>query len=183
MRITLLFIILLFISELSAQEVHFRQRDQKIMVIKGDLVQIDADTAYVISVTRADQLNEKLYELIHSRKINEELHMINKELLDKVKEVERLVSKLLNRMEEDQAGVSLDLEGIIQQLDASLVTLRSNNEQLAANNKELQGQIKDMDTTIRKLKKEIRGIWWNGVADKVVTGVVGVGLGILLVVL
>jgi len=166
-----------------AQEVHFKNTDQKVMVHKGETVRIDVDTAYIISKSRAELLNEKLDELVATRKANEQLQNINQTLLNKVKDVENLVDDLLQKMGDNTASVNVDIAEIANQLDASLNTLKENNEALSKNNTELQQQISTLDKTIKKLKKEIRGIWWNGIADKIVTGAIGVGIGLLIAAL
>lgn len=175
-------VLVLILTQLavSGQELHFRVVDKKIKVVKGDIVQIDADTAYVISITVADQLNAKLNELKEARITNEKLVNVNSELVETIKKVEDLTEKLLMRMENGHQEVVADFDALIGQLDSGLTDLKKNNEVLEANNAALQGQIKEMQTTIRLLKKEIRGIWWNGIADKVVTGAAGVAIGILI---
>lgn len=166
-----------------SQDIRFKKTDQKMLLLKGDLVTVDVDTAYIISKSRADLLNEKLDELSNARKANSELKTVNNELLSKVKEVEKLVSKLLVRMEKEGGDVQLNLEDILNQLNSSLETLKSNNRELAKNNDDLKKSISVMDATIDKLKKEVRGIWWNGVADKVVTGLAGFGIGLIVGIL
>lgn len=184
MRTHYLSIILLLISPLLfSQEIKFRNSDQKLVLKQGDLVRIHADTAYVISRARAKLLNEKLDELANAQKLNANLQTINQDLLDKVKEVEKLVAKLLKRMEASTSEVDVDLEGILNDLDKNLASLKQNNSELARNNQDLKKQIGEMDQTIDKLKKEIRGIWWNGFTDKIVVGALGLGLGYLIGVL
>lgn len=168
---------------LAGQEIKFRNSDQKLILKKGDLVRIQADTAYLISRERASLLNEKLDELENARKLNADLKTINQDLLAKVKEVEKLVTKLLKRMEDSSAAVDVDLDQILNDLDKNLTALKQNNSDLAKNNQELKKQIGEMDQTINKLKQEIRGIWWNGFTDKIVVGALGLGLGYLIGVL
>ncbi|WP_462247275.1 hypothetical protein [Ekhidna sp.] len=179
--LSILFLFLSFISV--GQEIKFRKSDQKLVLKKGDVVQVQADTAYIISQDRAQLLNEKLDELENARKLNTELKTINEELLSKVKEVEKLVSKLLKRMESSSTEVDVDLEQILKDLDTNLASLKSNNNELTKNNQDLKRQIGEMDHTIDRLKKEIRGIWWNGFTDKIVVGALGLGLGYLIGVL
>ena len=168
---------------LLSQEIKFRNTDQKLILKRGDLVRVQTDTAYIISRERALLLNEKLDELEDARKLNVELKTINQDLLDKVKEVEKLVAKLLKRMEDSSTEVNVDLEQIINDLDKNLMSLKQNNTELAKNNQDLQKQIGEMDQTINRLKQEIRGIWWNGFTDKIVVGALGLGLGYLIGVL
>ncbi len=163
-----------------SQNVKFRSSDQKLLVSKGDLVEISADSAYIISSSRALLLNEKLEELSTARKLNAELKFVNGELLDKVKEVEKLVSKILKKMDSDSDVVEEGFDDILLELDMSLNVMKENNRELATNNSNLKQQIAAMDDTISKLKKEIRGIWWNGLVDKIVVGALGVGVGFLL---
>ncbi|MEP1035561.1 hypothetical protein [Ekhidna sp.] len=177
------FLFMLFSFFLTGQEIKFRNSDQKLVLKKGDLVRIQADTAYLISRERAILLNEKLDQLESTRKINAELKTINQDLLEKVKEVEKLVGKLLKRMEASSAEADVDLEQILNDLDVNLSSLKQNNSELAKNNQDLKKQIGEMDHTIKRLKQEIRGIWWNGLTDKIVVGAIGLGLGYLIGVL
>lgn len=184
MKANRLFLILMVLSTIAVgQEKTFRNSDQKMILKRGDLVKIQADTAYLISQSRALLLNEKLDELQNARKLNSELKTINEDLLNKVKEVERLVDKLLKRMESSTAETDVDLEKILNELDTNLASLKQNNSELAKNNQDLKRQIGEMDHTIKLLKHEIRGIWWNGIMDKIVVGSVGLGLGYLIGVL
>lgn len=184
MKTHYLYLLLFLMATLvTAQEIKFRNSDQKLIVKKGDLIEVYADTAYIISRSRALLLNEKLDELEKTRKLNTDLKTINDDLLTKVKEVEKLVAKLLKRMESSSAEVNVDLEEILVDLDKNLVSLKQNNSELAKNNQDLKKQIGEMDQTISKLKQEIRGIWWNGFTDKIVVGALGLGLGYLIGVL
>lgn len=163
-----------------SQSKKFRSSDQKMLVVKGDVVEVNADSAYIVSSSRALILNEKLDELTGARKLNGELKSVNDELLTKIKEVEKLVSKILSRMESDKVDIGNGFDEILEELDKSLDVMKENNKDLAVNNSNLKQQISAMDDTIGKLKKEIRGIWWNGVADKIVVGILGLGIGLLI---
>ncbi|HCX20317.1 MAG: hypothetical protein CMB80_20610 [Flammeovirgaceae bacterium] len=167
----------------SGQEKVFRSSDSKIKVSKGDLIRIDTESAYVISQGQADALNQKLDELVKAGAINEDLKQVNLELLNKVKEVEKLVGKLLKEMKHDGEATEMDLQSIILQLDNGLATLKDNNQRLEDNNQQLQAKIDAMEDIIKKLRKEIRGIWWNGLTDKIVVGAGGLAVGILIMVL
>jgi hypothetical protein len=180
MKNTILFLLLIVCLDSFGQEIKFRNSDQKLVLKKGDLVRIQADTAYLISNSRARLLNEKLDELANARVLNTDLQTINQDLLGKVKEVEKLVEKLLKRMEADADEADIDLEQILIDLDKNLESMKQNNSELARNNQDLKKQIEEMDDTISKLKQEIRGIWWNGMTDKIVVGALGVGLGLLI---
>ena len=166
--------------QFAISQVHFRNSDQKIMVTKGTTVSVDTDTAYVISKSRAQLLNERLDELETIRSVNESLRTNNRELTERIKRIEELISKLIGKMEADQAGTALDMNALIGELDSHLGKLKENNDQLATNNSNLEHQIALMDQTIRKLKKDIRGIWWNGITDKLIVGVSCLTVGFLL---
>lgn len=163
-----------------AQSVTFRQTDQKLKVYKGDRVEIVADTAFIVSKNRAFLLNEKLAELESARLLNREVFEKHQELKTKVLEIEKLLGNLLQKMENDNNAVKLDFTEILNQLDASLVTLRQNNNELAQHNRDLKAQINTLQSTIKVLKKEIRGIWWNGFLDKIVVGVASLTIGFIL---
>lgn len=180
MKITIFTIIFFASSALFAQEVRFGSGDQRIKVFKGQTVRIASDSAYVISSDRARLLNERLKELEQAQATNNQLADVNDELLSHIKEIESLVSELLRKMQGDTGEVTLDFETILAELDKSLNTMKENNRVLEDNNKELGRQLTEMKHTIKVLKKEIRGIWWNGITDKIVIGVTGIGLGLLI---
>lgn len=163
-----------------SQSVTFRQTDQKVKVYKGAQVEIVADTAYIISNDRALLLNEKLTELESTRKLNRDIFEEHKQLKSKVLEIEKLVGNLLQKLQKENRDIEFDLADILNQLDASLITLRQNNNELAQHNRDLKTQINTLQSTIKVLKKEIRGIWWNGVLDKVVVGVASLTIGFIL---
>lgn len=181
MRKSFLLLVILGISLSGfSQTKKFRSSDQKMLVKEGDIIEVNTDSAYIISSSRALLLNEKLDELSDARKLNVELKSVNVELLNKVKEVEKLVSKILKKMESDSTVIEEGFDEILKELDQSLDVMKENNRELATNNNDLKQQIAAMDDTISKLKKEIRGIWWNGLTDKIVAGVLGIGIGFLL---
>lgn len=179
-KLLLIFSLLVSIFQAESQTKKFRPSDQKMLVKAGDKVEINADSAYIISASRALLLNEKLDELVGAQELNSELKSVNKELLSKIKEVDKLVSKILSRMESDNLEVNADFDQLLIELDANLDSMKENNKELASNNNQLKQQIAAMDATISKLKKEIRGIWWNGLADKIVVGIVGIGIGFII---
>lgn len=180
LNITMALLALSFTTNSLSQSIKFRDSDQKIEVYRGATIEIKTDTAFIISKSRAALLNEKLDELKQARITNKKLQSINQELLDKVKEVEKLVSKLLFRMQKTDKSVEMDLSEIIGQLDASLIVMRENNQELAHHNSDLKDQINTLQVTIKTLKKEIRGIWWNGVVDKIAVGAAALVLGFFL---
>lgn len=183
MKYLISFALLAIVAFGQAQDVRFRDSDQKVLVTKGQTVKVEADTAYLISKSRANALNEKLNELATLRANYTSLQGSNHELIDKLKTVQALVSKLMQEMEDDKKTVDADLAGIVRELESSVSALKENNLRLESNNHQLEGQIDVLNSTIKKLKKEIRGIWWNGLADKLVVGLAGVGIGMLLVAL
>lgn len=180
MKSTLFILVMTLGLGLSAQNRVFRSGDQKLVAVKGEVVRIEADTAFIISSDRAKLLNEKLDELISAQSLNQSLDASNKELLEKLKHVQDLVDKLIKRMDSDGKDLGNDLDEIMAQLDANLESLKQNNQDLQRTNKDLSTQITTLNVTIKKLKKEIRGVWWNGIADKIVTGLLGVGAGVAL---
>jgi len=90
------------------------------------------------------------------------------------------VGVLIEKMESQTDENNAELEAIVQSLNETIATLKENNEDLATNNATLEQQIDKMKKTIKLLRKELRGIWWNGVMDKIITGTIGIGIGYLL---
>lgn len=183
MKYFLILTFALLASFAQAQDIRFRDSDQKIMVRKGQTVKVETDTAYIISKSRANALNEKLTELAQLRENYNTLQGSNRELISKLGEVQELVTRLMQQMEDDHRSVDVNLAAVTSELQSSIDALKENNEQLVSNNEQLEQKIEALNATIRKLKKEIRGIWWNGLADKLVVGLAGVGIGMLIVAL
>jgi chromosome segregation ATPase len=167
--------------QLSAGQVlEFKQGDHRLKVYKDQTVNVQADSAYVISIKRAAILNQKLQELQAAHASNQQLLQVHRELLDKVREIERLTTQLLAKIRRDKHAIELNMNEIIAELDRSIVILKSTNAQLQSNNEELHQQLAEMERTVKHLRKQIRRIWWKSTADKILVAVLafGVGLGV-----
>ena len=174
-------LLLLVCLSMQAQNVKFSQNDDFTRVTKGTIVNIEADTAYLVSTVRAAFLNEKLDELDEIQGLYNSLLDNRNELKKELKSVQKLLSKLAKKMEADSANLSSNFTFIITDLDKTLNDLKENNQSLAQNNQDLKGRINELKRIVKDLKKETRGIWWNGLTDKLVAFAGGVGVGILLV--
>lgn len=170
-------------STLYSQNVKFSQNDDFIKVVKGSTVEIKADTAYIVSKSTADFLNSKLDELKEVQELYNGLLDNRNELKKELKTVQKLMSKLAANLEKDSAGISEDLTVIVGDLENTLTNLRENNQELSQNNASLLARTNELKRIVKDLRKETRGLWWNGLTDKLVAFAGGVGIGILIAVL
>lgn len=160
------------------QDVRFVPGDQRLKVFHGQRVVVLVDSAYVISHERAQLLNEKLLELQQVYRMNEQILQSHQELLYKVREIERLTGQLLEKIRRDGRTLELDLQTVITELDRNIALLKRTNARLLSNNAELQQQLDEMQMTIQHLRKQLRRIWWQSAADKIVIALVAFGLGV-----
>ena len=172
-----LLLLVLLSSMAYGQSVKFRPNEDNKKVFKGQTVEIVADSAYVISGELATRLNEQQSEL---NDLKERFANVNSSLTAKITELQGLVNDLMERMESQAEDNDVDLEAIVASLNETIADLQQNNQNLADNNATLEAQITKMKKTIKLLRKELRGIWWNGIMDKIITGTIGIAIGYLL---
>lgn len=165
---------------LNAQNINFHKNDDFIKVVEGNIVEIKADTAFVVSKSRAEFLNNKLDELQKVQEMYTGLLDNRNELNQELKTIQKLMTKLAANLEKDSAGLSGNLTVIVADLDKTLVDLKDNNQTLSDNNASLLAKTDELKRIVKDLKKETRGLWWNGLTDKLVAFAGGVGIGILL---
>ncbi len=175
-----IWILIVCLSVNARQLIPFRSEDQKLKVYHMDSVLIMADSAYVISGARAQLLNDKLAELHRAYATNAQLVDVNAVLLDKVIEIERLVLQLMQRMQEDEELVTMNLNELLTDLDSHIQQLQATNTQLDEQNASLKRQLDAMEQTIKRLKRAIRTLWWRGAVEKVLIGLAGFGIGWLI---
>jgi septal ring factor EnvC (AmiA/AmiB activator) len=170
-----------FALNINAQNVTMSNNSEVIKVYKGNVVKIDVDTAYVIGKIKAEFLNQKIKELNEIKLIYNDLADNHNKLLDNLNKVQELLENFKKKIATDSMTISENFNRILKDLDKSIIDLKNNNELLKKNNSDLLTQIKQLDHIVKELKKQTRWIWWNGVADKLVSFAGGVGVGILLV--
>jgi phosphoglycerate-specific signal transduction histidine kinase len=176
---TLRYFLVLWVSTGWAfQDVRFGPTDQRVKVYYGDRVYILADSAYVISMERAMLLNEKLRQLQTAQEVNVLLLQRHEALYQQVEEIERLLGQLLQRLQEEDRRIQLDMDALLANLDRSIAALELANRQLEVANSDLRQQLADLHQTVKHLRKEIRRIRWRGARDKVLFGVVGFFVGV-----
>lgn len=174
-------VILCTSSVLQAQrKVKFSSADDAVKVEKGTIIEITADSAYVVSGTRASIINQKIVELDSIRVIYNKMAGNHNSLLSEVDEVQKLLSQVYKKMQQDSSMMSTQFDQVITDLDQSLINLKANNAQLKINNKNLLEETSKLKTIVKDLKKETRRIWWDGLTDKVVAFAGGVGIGVLV---
>lgn len=168
---------------LNAQNIRFSNNDDFIKVTKGSLVEVKADTAYVVSKGRADFLNQKLDELEEVQNLYNGLLENRNELKKEIKIIHKLMTKLSDNLEKDSTVFSNNLTAIVDDLDKTLTDLKANNQTLSQNNTSLQHRTNELKRIVKDLRKETRGLWWNGLTDKLVAFAGGVGIGVLIAAL
>jgi hypothetical protein len=181
--LTCTLILIMMPALLQAQKRVFRNNSDVMKVRKGDLIEIEADSAFVLSGNRADYLNQRLNELDTIRRIYEGMGLQKEELIRQVDELSSLISNLKTDMVQDSIRIRNELGVVIQDLHAITADLKQNNLELRQNNEDLNVRIERLNTVIKELKREMRWIWWNGLTDKIVVFAAGVGVGAVLVLL
>ncbi len=166
-----------------SQVQQFSRNSDLIKAKKGDTIIVLTDSAYVLSGKRADYLNEKLDELDTIKSMYNDQSESRNELIEKIEELDKLIIKLRSDYIKDSVIISQSLNNVIIELGEISTDLRQNNRQLKENNIELQKRVLKLEELIGELKKEMRGIWWNGIADKVLAFTVGIATGAVLVLL
>ncbi|MCT4639292.1 MAG: hypothetical protein N4A72_16425 [Bacteroidales bacterium] len=183
-RITLLLLfVLVTASIMFGQAVKFTGKKDMVKVFKGDLVMIEADTAYIINKKRAMILNSQLDELQKVKVMYNSLTDEHSELLAIIKDAQKYLNKILKRLEKDGTITVNNLDTILTDFDRILADLKSNNKALTQTNSEMKQTIAQLESNIKELKKEAKWIWWNGAADKLFALAGGIGIGILIGVL
>lgn len=172
-------LLLCYASTLFAQTT-FSSEDDKKVLHKGDVVTIKADTAYLYSTARVKKIKNRLDTI--SEMYNTVLDSRN-ELLDEMKETHKLLGQLQEKMESDSTFMNSELDLILAGFETQLEYLEKANKDFKTQNEDLERQTKHLKQLVNDLKSELKGIWWNGVTDKIVAFVGGVGVGILIGVL
>lgn len=180
MRIITIVLLAIVSESISAQTIKFSDKDDLKRAIRGDLIEINTDTAYVVSKSRAEFLNQKLDELKEIQRLYNNLANNHNQLFKELNRIQKLVGKLSSRLKGDSSMISRNLSSIIDDLDETLVDLKNNNQTLKRSNSELLSKIDQLEKIVSNLKKETRWMWWNGLADKIVALAAGVGIGILV---
>ena len=178
---TIMFILLAIVCQSArTQNIKFSNNDDFIKTVRGEVIEINTDTAYVVSKSRVEFLNHKLDELQEIQQLYGDMDSNHKELLTELTRIQKLVDKLSSRLEEDSSLISLNLSSIINDLDETLADLKTNNQTLKKSNSDLLSKVDQLERIVKDLKKETKWMWWNGLADKVVAVVAGIGIGILV---
>lgn len=165
------------------QVLKFNKSTDIIKAKMGDTILVLTDSAYVLSGKRADYLNDKLAELDTIKGMYSDQSEDRRELIDKIEELDHLILNLRDDFIKDTLIISNNLKSIISDLDAISMDLRKNNEELKTNNIELQKRVIRLEQLIGELKKQMRGIWWNGIADKILAFGAGIVTGAAVILI
>jgi hypothetical protein len=166
-------------------QIKFTDRDTYIKVIKNQVVEIKADTAFVMNKGLVEYFNTKALELTKVQIMHNNQIETNKTLKKELDRTLKLIDELITKIEDDSALINQVLNTTINDLKNTINTLDSLNNAIAKTNSDLKTQNDVLTKLNKKLKKATRGIWWDGVTDKIVAGsiglVVGVGACLILV--
>lgn len=182
-RYWIIVVAFLMAAGVQAQHKKFLQKDDLIKVFKGDHVDIKADTAYVVSLKRSKFINDKLDELDEVRQLYNKSAEQNNKLLKNLNDLEKIVTDLSKRMEGDSANANGRLNKLLADMDNALVDLKLNNNDLKKNNQALNSRVHSLEVIIKKLRKETKGLWWNGLTDKLIALAGGIGIGLIIAAL
>ena len=183
MRLLITIVMISLPSLLWAQEKNFLSTDDKRMVVQGDVINIKADTAFVINKSIAAFLNQKLDELAEIQILYNDIVDNRNQLVVELKTLEAQLVRLERQLERDEQIIDEELTTIISEMDIALADLKQNNQVLKGNNDELQTKVHQLERIVKELRKEIRNIWWNGLTDKLVAFGVGVAAGALIIII
>lgn len=179
---TLVYTLLFFAFTTSAiaQVKEFGKNDHTMRITEGDQVNVKADTAFIISKERAKDLNREL-DLLDSieSKYNEVLDDRDT-LMMEINRTRDILEKLQKKMEKDSAFANEELSSILADLKKTLDEMKATNKRLEDENKDLKKQINGLRKIADELEEVTRGIWWNGITDKIVSFASGLGVGILI---
>jgi septal ring factor EnvC (AmiA/AmiB activator) len=165
---------------INAQNVRFNDNSGVVKVYRGNTINIEVDTAYVIGKIKAEFINQKIDELNEIKAIYNNMVDNHNKLLSDLNTVQELLEKLQDKAINDSLVMSQNFKRLLNELDTSLTELKTNNNHLKKNNSELNDQIANLERIVKQLRKETRGLWWDGVTDKIVAFIGGVGAGMLL---
>ena len=186
MRHSLTYVLLLslvFIAPGVLGQVTFHTSDDFIKANKGATVRIAADTAYVVSTSRIRYINNQLDNLDSIQLLYNDLVDNRNTLLDELKKTNKVLKRIGELIEADSTVLSNDMAFILRDLSATLNDLKRNNGELKKNNETLEHKSQQLERLVKELRKETKGIWWNGLLDKVVVFAGGVGVGLLVAAL
>jgi len=167
----------------SQETISFKGNSKAIVAIQGQMVSIEVDTAYVLSYTSGKVIKERRLELIRMRSINDSLETI---LVSNVGQLENLsvfIDSLKSQALVDSVSIASSFKMSIDKLNQLNNSLQLENSKLQEIQKQQETLISGQETEINALKKKTKGIWWNGVKDKLAVFAGGVLVGAVIVLL
>jgi ElaB/YqjD/DUF883 family membrane-anchored ribosome-binding protein len=180
MKNTLLLLIILVFSCAAKAQVHMglkksplqycTSNQSPLQLVVGDTLVVVCDTMYLINKTRY-----QFYKSIHKATLeddNMECNNLLKAYETRLKEHESSYAKLLANCRQSEK-TSLDL------IDYTQKSLENTQKTLQYSQQSLDSSIQKLDRANELIRKEK----WNDRGQKLVTGIAGVGVGILLGVL
>jgi DNA repair ATPase RecN len=149
-------------------QVDFKASEQYKVVYQDDTVTIHADTAFIVSKTLAGYFNRNVLDLQDLKQKYNNLIRDNQKLGKELEKALKLVDNLLKENTAGNEDVVSNLNAKIGELNAIILSLETVNKQLTGTNKNFEAEIKNLKKLNHDLKRLTRGIWWNGITDKLV---------------
>lgn len=163
-----------------AQVREFGEADEGLTAFRGDTIIIRADTASVVSARVTGQLNANLDEYRALRIRYREVIDSNTLMIGYLRSVQQSIQRVINNQESGQLQLD-ELREVAEGLVEITGDLDQNNAMMGAVNEDLELRIQELEAENDKLKAQIRHLWFDGVTDKLITGGLGVAIGVVLV--
>lgn len=176
-KIFLILSLLLCSQAVIAQKV-FTEEDDVVKLYKGETIRIETDSAFVIDHKRAIYLNARLEDLNQLKQDYDDVSALHSELIREIDQIESTINKMISRSMRDASILDKELADLFKELDLLIDDLDRNNSELEKNNSALSEKVKKMDEININLKRINRGIWWNGVSDKLFSLGIGLAIGV-----
>lgn len=163
-----------------AQVREFGQADEGLTAFKGDTILIQADTAAVVSSRVTRQLSSNLDEYRALRAKHEDLIETNHLMISYLRSVQQNMAQVIRNHEEGQLQLD-ELREVSEGLIDITGDIDQNNELMTAINEDFEQRIEALEAENKDLNNQIRHLWFDGVTDKLITGGLGMILGVMLV--
>jgi len=179
----LLILCLLALAGRGQETINFKSRSKAIVVTNGDLVSIKADTAYVLSYSSGQVVKQRRLELLRMRSINDSLESILISNTAKLRAPKSLIDSLQKQAVADSISIARSFNHYIDKLTQINNRLEDENSSLQEIQTKQEQLLIEQENEINELQKKAKGVWWNGVKDKVAAFGGGVLVGAIIILL
>lgn len=101
----------------------------------------------------------------------------------KLERIQSTFAELIIELNSDRFSVDDDFDEILREVDSTMSHLESANQQFKKDHERLTKTVITLEKNVKQLRKKVKGIWWDGVKDKLVAFGVGFGAGLLIGIL